>query len=88
MDGRLDSLQEMAAAHGRHGTTSLLAGAVTASQEALEAVAEMVKEAMDVSRQVEWGRRTSARFSSGRPLHKPGEGRCAESGVCPLAFKR
>ncbi|NLN18612.1 MAG: N-acetylglucosamine-6-phosphate deacetylase [Firmicutes bacterium] len=55
MDGRLDSLQEMAAAHGRHGTTSLLAGAVTASQEALEAVAEMVKEAMDVSRQVEWG---------------------------------
>jgi N-acetylglucosamine-6-phosphate deacetylase len=55
MDGRLDSLQHMAAAHGRHGTTSLLAGAVTASQEALEAVARMIKEAMSVSRKAEWG---------------------------------
>ena len=55
MDARLDSLQMMAAAHGRHGTTTFLAGSITASQEALEAVAWTVKEAMRASQQPDWG---------------------------------
>lgn len=55
MDARLDSLQRMAEAHGRHGTTTFLAGSVTASQEALEAVAHTVKTAMKASEQLNWG---------------------------------
>jgi N-acetylglucosamine-6-phosphate deacetylase len=55
MDSSVEALRTLARAHGRHGTTGLLATTVTAAQESLEQAATAVAEAMPASLAPDWG---------------------------------
>lgn len=54
MDATVAAMQVMARAHGKHGTTGLLAATVTAGQDTLEKIAHTVGEAMQLSHQAGW----------------------------------
>jgi N-acetylglucosamine-6-phosphate deacetylase len=54
MDATIEALRTITHAHGRHGTTGLLAATITAPQEQLEEAAAVINQAMPLSRQPDW----------------------------------
>jgi N-acetylglucosamine-6-phosphate deacetylase len=54
MDATVDALRTITHAHGRHGTTGMLAATITAAQEHLEEAAAVIRQVMPLSRQPDW----------------------------------